>query len=136
MVQLLPTPEELKMWYANVNRLPVGPSYDDVAGWSKRTAVGVFSNSPTDYVEKDSKVTIDLGGKPFTFVMNSGFLVGKPTSTCCGQRSRLRGSGIWISGPIESANPNILQHSRTIDEKGRAEVLCSRLTGHFPSVQG
>jgi hypothetical protein len=55
--------------------IPPGPSYDNVEGWSKRTVAGdVIRNSPTDYAERDSKVTIELDGKPLTFVMNSGFI--------------------------------------------------------------
>lgn len=55
--------------------IPPGPSYDNVEGWSKRTVAGdVIRNSPTDYTERDSRVPIELDGKPLTLVMNSGFV--------------------------------------------------------------
>jgi len=70
-----PTPEELKNYYAAANNLPAGPSYDNVAGWSKRTIAGeVARQSPTDYNETDTKITIELEGKQLTFTMNSGFI--------------------------------------------------------------
>lgn len=54
---------------------PKGPSYDNLQGWSKRAVAGeVVSESSTVSVEKDARVTIELNGKPLTFVMNSGFL--------------------------------------------------------------
>ena|ERR1700735_2339573 len=60
-------------------RIPFGPTYDHVEGWSKRTVAGdVIRNSPTDYTERDSKVTIELDGKSLTFAMNSGFITREP----------------------------------------------------------
>ncbi len=54
---------------------PAGPSFDNVEGWSKRAAAGeVVHTPPADNIERDAKVTIDLGGTPLTFVMNSGFV--------------------------------------------------------------
>lgn len=69
------SPDEAKRYYANVHKLPTGPSFDNVGGWSMRTAAGeVLSTSPTDYVEKDAKVTLSLDGEEMTFVMNSGYI--------------------------------------------------------------
>jgi hypothetical protein len=57
------------------DRVPPGPSYDNVEGWSKRTVAGeIVSQSTTESTEKDSKVTLELGGQQLTFVMNSGFI--------------------------------------------------------------
>ena len=67
--------DEAKRYYANVSKLPSGPSFDNIAGWSKRTAAGqVLRRSPTDYVENDAKVTLTVSGKEMTFVMNSGYI--------------------------------------------------------------
>lgn len=58
-----PSPDEANRFYANAANLPAGPSYDNVEGWSKRTAAGeVTSESPTKFQEKDAKVTVQLGG--------------------------------------------------------------------------
>ncbi len=52
-----------------------GPNYNNVEGWSKRTIGGeVVRESPTLYVEKDSRVTIQVAGQNLTFIMNSGFI--------------------------------------------------------------
>ncbi len=60
------------------SRIPPTPSYNNIEGWSKRPVVGeIVSESPTVSVEKDAKVTIELGGKQVTFVMNSGFITHK-----------------------------------------------------------
>jgi hypothetical protein len=57
--------------------LPAGPNYDNVNGWSKRTIGGdVIRESAHAYIEKDSSVTIELGGEELTFVMNDGFIDG------------------------------------------------------------
>lgn len=67
--------DEAKTYYANVGKLPPGPSFDNVGGWSMRTAAGeVLRHSPTDYTEKDAKVTLRLDGEETTFVMNSGYI--------------------------------------------------------------
>lgn len=54
-------------------RLPSGPSYDNIEGWSKRAVVGDVVGASSS-VEKDSSVTVELGGVQLTFVMNSGFV--------------------------------------------------------------
>lgn len=70
-----PGDEEVKRFYANSQFLPPGPSYDNLAGWSKRTAAGeVIRESPTRDIEKDSLATITVGGMSVTLVMNSGFI--------------------------------------------------------------
>jgi hypothetical protein len=69
------TQEEATRYYGNAKSLPSGPSYDDVQGWSKRTAAGdVKRVTPTDYAETDSTVTLKLDGEEMTFIMNSGFI--------------------------------------------------------------
>lgn len=69
------TPTEEKEWVEGARVIPPGPAYDNVAGWSKRTVGGeVVRESSTDFVEKDSEATIQLGGKPVTLSMNSGFI--------------------------------------------------------------
>ncbi|HEX5425294.1 MAG TPA: hypothetical protein VFW94_17225 [Candidatus Acidoferrales bacterium] len=69
------SPDEAKRYYANASKLPSGPSFDNIGGWSMRTAAGeVLRRSPTDYVEKDAKVTLSLDGEEMTFVMNSGYI--------------------------------------------------------------
>jgi hypothetical protein len=69
------TPEEAEQYHKYINNLTgpaVGASYDHVEGWSSRALAGeVVSESPTTYVEKDSKVTIEVDGKQLTFLMNS-----------------------------------------------------------------
>ncbi len=56
-------------------RIPPGPSYNDVEGWSKRPVVGEIVTKPLNItVEEDSKVTVEIGGEQLTFVMNSGFI--------------------------------------------------------------
>lgn len=68
-------PDEAKRYYANASKLPSGPSFDNVGGWSKRPAAGeVLRKSPTDYVENDSKMTVTVSGQQMTFVMNSGYI--------------------------------------------------------------
>ena len=67
-----PDGDELKRIYANISKFPPGPSYDNVAGWSKRTVAGDV-NAGTANTEKDARVTIELNGTACTFVMNSGF---------------------------------------------------------------
>jgi hypothetical protein len=55
--------------------LPATPKYDNVGGWSRRMVGGeVERKSPTGYTEEDAKLTIQLDGKPLTFLMNSGFI--------------------------------------------------------------
>jgi len=76
------TPEEVERHHEYMIKLPTGPpagpSYDNVEGWSKRTVVGdIVSESSTVSVEKDSKVTIEVGGNQLTLVMNSGFISHK-----------------------------------------------------------
>jgi hypothetical protein len=57
------------------DKVPAGPSFDNFEGWSKRTLGGeVIRESPTAYIERDSKAVVKLVGKPFTFTMNSGFI--------------------------------------------------------------
>ncbi|MFZ0639304.1 MAG: hypothetical protein WAM59_06375 [Candidatus Acidiferrales bacterium] len=73
------TPEEDKRVHEYAISLPqgppMGPSYDNVQGWSKRTVVGqIIRKSSKVFVEEDSKVTVEIAGKPLTFVMNSGFI--------------------------------------------------------------
>ncbi len=73
------TPAEIENFHEYLISLPKGPpvepSYDNVEGWSQRVAAGeVVDTSPTEYVEKDSRVTIELDGQQLTFVMNSGFI--------------------------------------------------------------
>ncbi|HXN71399.1 MAG TPA: hypothetical protein VN861_02475 [Candidatus Acidoferrales bacterium] len=73
------TPEEGERYHEYAislpNGPPAGPSYDNVEVWSKRTVGGeIVSESSTVFVEKDSKVTIEVGGNQLTFVMNSGFI--------------------------------------------------------------
>jgi hypothetical protein len=57
-------------------KVPSGPDYDNVNGWSKRAAAGeVTSETPTTgFAEKDARVRVTLDGKPLTFVMNSGYI--------------------------------------------------------------
>jgi hypothetical protein len=57
-------------------KIPAGPKYDNVDGWSKRGAAGeVTSETPTTgFTENDAKVSVTLDGKPLTFLMNSGFI--------------------------------------------------------------
>ena len=76
------TPEEAERHHEYMIKLPTGPpagpSYDNVEGWSKRTVAGdIVSESSTVFVEKDSKVTIEVGGHQLTFVMNSGYISHK-----------------------------------------------------------
>ncbi len=73
------TPEDAERYHEYAMSLPTGPpagpSYDNVEGWSKRTVGGeVVTESPTVSIEKTAKVMIELGGKPLTFVMSSGFI--------------------------------------------------------------
>ena len=73
------TSTEEKEWRDGGRVIPPGPAYDNIAGWSKRTVGGeVVRESSTDYAEKDAEATIELGGKPFTFRMNSGFISHEP----------------------------------------------------------
>jgi len=60
----------------NSGKIPPGPSYDNVDGWSKRSTAGEVMRDPltTAYVERDAKVLIELNGNSVTFVMNSGFI--------------------------------------------------------------
>jgi hypothetical protein len=69
--------EELAVRTARTSgKIPTGPKFDDVDGWSKRAAAGeVTSETPTTgFAEKDAKVSVTLDGKPLTFVMNSGYI--------------------------------------------------------------
>jgi hypothetical protein len=59
-------PGEGKKWREGARIIPPGPSYDDIAGWSKRKVDLV---SPV----KDTEVMIELGGTPATLVFHSGF---------------------------------------------------------------
>jgi hypothetical protein len=73
------TPEEAEKFHEYAISLPkgppAGPNYDNVEGWSKRTLAGeIVSESPTNPVEKDSKVMIEVDGNQVTFVMNSGYV--------------------------------------------------------------
>jgi hypothetical protein len=61
------TSEEEKRLRDGAQKIPPGPSYDDIAGWSKRKVDLV---SPED---KDTEITIELGGRPLTLRMHSGF---------------------------------------------------------------
>lgn len=69
------TPEEAEQYHKYVvspTGLPMGSDYDRVEGWSTRALAGeLVGKSPTTYVEKDSKVTIEVDGKQLTFLMNS-----------------------------------------------------------------
>jgi hypothetical protein len=67
-----PDSDELNRYYATVSNHPPGLSYDNVAGWSKRPVAGEFGVAANN-TEKDAHLTIELGGRPFTFAMNSGF---------------------------------------------------------------
>jgi hypothetical protein len=56
-------------------RIPAGPGYENVDGWSKCAAAGkVGTNALHTYVEEDARVVIQLNSKPTTLVMNSGFI--------------------------------------------------------------
>ncbi|MGC2169845.1 MAG: hypothetical protein WA623_00505 [Candidatus Sulfotelmatobacter sp.] len=69
------TPAEEKELREGARTIPPGPAYDNIAGWSKRKVGGeVGRESSTGYTEKDGEAAIDLGGKPLTFRMNSGFI--------------------------------------------------------------
>jgi hypothetical protein len=73
------TPLEAQEYREYALKLPSGPptglDFDNVEGWSKRALGGdVVRKSPTDYVERDAIVTIDLAGAPLTLTMNSGFI--------------------------------------------------------------
>lgn len=69
------TPNELQRFYASVNSLPSGPSWDNVAGWSKRTVAGdITPESAGAITEADTTVTAEIQGAPLKFVMNSGYL--------------------------------------------------------------
>jgi hypothetical protein len=69
------TPAEENELREEARMTPAGPAYDNIAGWSRRTVGGeVVRESSTDYSEKDAEATIELGGQPLTFRMNSGFI--------------------------------------------------------------
>lgn len=51
-------------------RIPAGPSYENIDGWSKSAAAGKVGF----YGEEDARVVIQVNGKPATLVMNSGFI--------------------------------------------------------------
>lgn len=59
-------------------KIPPGPSFDHVEGWSKRTVAGNFItktlNHRTVTIEKDFTLTIRVAGQELTFIMNSGFV--------------------------------------------------------------
>lgn len=67
---------ELRAYLINPsNTRTAGPSYDNVEGWSKRTIAGdIVRRSPTNYLEKDAELTIELYGERLEFVMNSGLI--------------------------------------------------------------
>jgi hypothetical protein len=52
-------------------RIPPGPSYENVDGWSRCAAAGKVD---TFKGEEDARVVIQANGKPATLVMNSGFI--------------------------------------------------------------
>lgn len=57
------------------DRIPAGPSYDNINGWSKRATGGkVGPNALGTVVEEDARVVIQVNGRPATLVMNSGFI--------------------------------------------------------------
>jgi hypothetical protein len=72
------SPEDQKEYRTALasGKIPAGPKYDNVDGWSKRGAAGeVTSETPTTgFTENDAKVSVTLDGKPLTFVMNSGYI--------------------------------------------------------------
>jgi hypothetical protein len=54
--------------------ISTSPSYDNIGAWSRRPVAGpVVSNLPNVAIEKNAEVTVELGGKPMTFIMNSGY---------------------------------------------------------------
>ena len=56
-------------------RIPPGPSYENVDGWSRCPAAGKVGRDALGiYAEKDAKVVVQVNGKPTTLVMNSGFI--------------------------------------------------------------
>jgi hypothetical protein len=60
-------------------KIPLGPTYDNVSGWSKRAVGGqVLNDSPKHYSEIPAKASLSLDGHPLTFVMNSGFINHQP----------------------------------------------------------
>ena len=52
-------------------RIPAGPSYENIDGWSKTGAAGKAGMLSG---EEDARVEIHVNGKPATLVMNSGFI--------------------------------------------------------------
>jgi hypothetical protein len=50
--------------------IPASPKYDNIGGWSRRMVVGDTSNVA---IENDAAIRVDLGGKPMTSIMNSGY---------------------------------------------------------------
>ncbi|MFZ0277185.1 MAG: hypothetical protein WA254_04130 [Candidatus Sulfotelmatobacter sp.] len=69
------TPAEEKEWREGAQMIPPGPAYDNIAGWSNRKAGGeVVRESSTHFIETNAEATIELGGKPLTLRMNSGFI--------------------------------------------------------------
>jgi hypothetical protein len=51
-------------------KIPASPSYDNIGGWSKRMVAGDTSHVG---IELDAQVTVQLGGQPMIFTMNSGY---------------------------------------------------------------